>query len=322
MKSSFVADFSLGDSVDDLFALRKLELREFSGGKMISLELGDKTGRIKGVMWSCADELLKKMIPGQVFRFKGSVTSYRGETQLTVEKVTPQENFDPTDFLPIGTYTVEQLDTRLNNAMKLIDDPSYDALMTCIFSNEKLRRGFLTGVGGKLWHHNYIGGLAEHTLSIFDLCLDFAGRYSELDKNLILSGALLHDIGKIDTYWLGSFVEYSDKGRLLGHIVMGDEIVRQAIGSLPDFPEEKALKLRHLILAHQGTLDQASPVVPMVPEAMALYTADLLDSKLGALRRIRKNELRPGVRWSNYVNLLDRFIYFGDDGEIYDEKDI
>lgn len=322
MKSSFVADLSLGDAVDDVFALRKLELREFSGGKMIFLELGDKSGRIKGVMWSCADELLKRMIPGRVFRFKGTVTSYKGETQVTVEKVTPEEKFDPTDFLPIGTYTIEQLGARLNTAIELINDPDYSAIVKCVFSNDKLKQGFLTGVGGKLWHHNYIGGLAEHTLSIFDLCADFAGRYTELDKNLMLSGALLHDIGKVDSYWLGSFIEYSDKGRLLGHIVMGDEIVRHAVDCLPDFPEEKALKLRHLILSHQGTLDQASPVVPMVPEAMALYVADLLDSKLGALRRIKKNELRPGVRWSNYVKLLDQFIYFGDDGEPVDEEDI
>jgi 3'-5' exoribonuclease len=120
---------------------------------------------------------------------------------------------------------------------------------------------------------------------------------------LILTGAILHDIGKIRSYSLVSAIDYTSEGRLLGHIVIGDEIVRNAIEGLNNFPAEKALKLRHLILSHQGTLEQASPVAPMMPEGFALYAADLLDSKLSALRRIRKKEKRPGVEWSNFVNL-------------------
>jgi 3'-5' exoribonuclease len=186
-------------------------------------------------------------------------------------------------------------------------------LANAVFSDEKFRKGFLTGVGGKLWHHNYVGGLAEHTLGVHDLCRDFALRYKELDGDLMATGALLHDIGKAESYSLENFIDYTDSGRLIGHIVIGDEIVKSAISCLPDFPTDKSLKIRHLILSHQGSPEQSSPVPPMMPEGQALYVADLLDSQLGAFRRITGREKRDGVRWSAYVNLLDRHIFFGDE---------
>ena len=322
MKSIFVAELSAGDAVDELFALRKAELREYAGGKMVVIEAGDRSGRIKGVIWSGSGEKLKSLVAGQVYRIKGHVTTYKGENQITVEKAEPASNYDLTDFLPAGPFTFDELQDRLKKAIETILDKHYSALVSGVFAEDTFRRDFLGGVGGKLWHHNYTGGLAEHTLSVFDLCLDFATRYKELDRDLIAAGALLHDIGKVQSYSLDNFIDYTDSGRLLGHIVIGDEIVRRAIAGISDFPEEKSLKIRHLVLSHQGSPEQSSPVPPMTPEGMALYVADLLDSKLAAFRRIKQKEHRPGVRWSNYVNLLDRYIYFGEDWNPDEQKEI
>jgi 3'-5' exoribonuclease len=313
MKSTFVIDLAAGDAIDDLFALRKTELKEYSGGKMISIEVGDQTGRIKGVIWSGSAEFYKSLMPGEVYRIRGTVTTYKGETQLTVERLEVVKDYDPADFLPTGPYTTEELDKRLIAAINGITDKDYQALANTVFSNEKFRKGFLLGVGGKLWHHNYVGGLAEHTLGVHDLCRDFAGRYKELDGDLMATGALLHDIGKAESYSLENFIDYTDSGRLIGHIVIGDEIVKSAISCLPDFPSAKSLKIRHLILSHQGSPEQSSPVPPMMPEGQALYVADLLDSQLAAFRRITGREKRSGVRWSAYVNLLNRHIFFGDE---------
>jgi 3'-5' exoribonuclease len=207
------------------------------------------------------------------------------------------------------------LAARLDTAIAQIADPDYGLLLRSIFTRADFRCGFLAGVGGKLWHHNYIGGLAEHTLGVFNICCDIATRYEELDRDLLLSGALLHDIGKVDSYSLDNYIDYSDPGRLIGHIVIGDEMVKEAITAIADFPEEKALKIRHLVLSHQGSPEQSSPVPPMMAEGVALYVADLLDSKLAAIRRIREKEYRPGIKWSNFVNLLDRYIYFGEHEE-------
>ncbi len=315
MKPSFIAELSPGDDVDDLFAIRKVDLREYSGGKMIILELVDRSGRLSGVIWNGSSEIMKNLRPGEVHRVRGAVSTYKGESQVTVERVEPITDYDPEDFLPRGPFTFDELNTRLTDAISRISDSNYRELLKSILSEEKFRREFLQGVGGKLWHHNYVGGLAEHSLSVFDLCSNFASQYKELDKDILLTGALLHDIGKVESYSLNSAIDYTDSGRLLGHIVIGDQMVKDAIAGIPDFPREKTMKIRHLILSHQGSPEQASPVPPMIPEGMALYLADLLDSKLAALRRIKDKEHRSGVKWSNYVKLLDRFIYFGDGEE-------
>ena len=314
MKSTFIIDLSVGNAIDDLFALRKVELREFPSGKMIALEIGDKTGRIKGVIWSGSQEMIKSLIPGKVYRVRGGVTSYKGEIQVSVEKIELSNDYEPQDFLPVGQIPIEELENRLDSAISTVNDKDYNRLLNEVFSG-KFRSEFLTGVGGKLWHHNYIGGLAEHTLGVFDICCDISARYSELNRDLLLSGALLHDIGKAASYSLSNFIDYSDMGRLVGHIVIGDQLINGAVAKLVGFPENKHMMIRHLILSHQGTYEQATASLPMMSEAFALYSADYLDSKLAAIRRIKGREYKPGIRWSNYVNLLERHIYFGDDIE-------
>jgi len=314
MKSTFIAQLKPGEFISDQFALRSIELKEYSGGKMIQLELVDKSGRIGGVIWNGTSEMMQDLLPGTICNLSGNVTLYRGKKQVTVESISIAPEYEPDDFLPTGPLTTDQLEKKLSESLAMIEDGHYRAVLETVFSDKALKSGFLRGVGGKLWHHNYIGGLAEHSLAIFDLCLDFASRYPYLDKNLLLAGAILHDIGKVESYSLDGAIDYTDSGRLLGHIVIGDRIVSEAIDKIPDFPAEKKLKLRHLVLSHQGSPEQASPVPPMMPEGVALYIADLLDSKLAAIQRISKRENRPGIRWSNYVNLLDRYIYFGNDG--------
>jgi len=315
MKPAFVTDLFAGDPVDELFALRKAEIKEFPNGRMLILELGDKTGRIKGVIWSAGAEQLKALKIGGIYRVKGNVTSYKGESQITVERIELCEKFDWDDFLARSGKSAEQLERQLDLAIESLSDADYKELLVLIFSGQSLKSAFINGIGGKLWHHNYIGGLAEHTLSIYGICCDFAARFDYLDRDLLLAGAILHDIGKAESYSFDGFFEYTDTGRLLGHIVIGEALVRDAINKISGFPKEKALKIRHLILSHQGSPEQSSPVHPMIPEGMALYIADLLDSQLAAMRRIKEKEHRPGVKWSNFVNLLDRHIYFGSESE-------
>jgi 3'-5' exoribonuclease len=315
MKSSFIGSLSPGEDIDDLFAVRKVDLKEYSGGRMITLELVDRSGRMNGVIWDGSSEVMAGLRSGGVYRVRGAVTTYKGENQITVQAAEKAVEYDPGDFLAQGPFTYVELDKRLTAAIGEVRDSNYRSLLDAVFSDEDFRRRFLQGVGGKLWHHNYTGGLAEHSLAIFDLCINFSSRYRELDRDLLLAGALLHDIGKVESYSLEAAIEYTDSGRLLGHIVIGDRIVSEAVGGISNFPEEKSLKIRHLILSHQGSPEQSSPVPPMTPEGMALYIADLLDSKLAALRRIKEKEDRPGVRWSNFVKLLDRFIYFGNHGD-------
>lgn len=322
MKSLFIAELSAGDDVEDLFAVRAVDLKEYSGGKMITLELVDRSGRINGVIWNGSSDIMRDLKPGKIFKISGTVTTYKGKRQLTVDRIEPETSFDPDDFIPGGNLSYEELDRLLAGAIEKVKDDNYRSLLNVIFSEEDIRRDFLRGVGGKLWHHNHTGGLAEHSLAIFDICLDLSSKYGELDRDLLLTGALLHDIGKIRSYSLEGAIEYTDSGRLLGHIVIGDQMVGEAIDRTGDFPEEKKLLIRHLILSHQGSPEQSSPVPPMTPEGMVLYIADLLDSKLAAMRRIKRKEHRPGISWSNFVKLLDRHLYFGKDNSEDGQEDI
>jgi len=322
MKTTFISEVVPGAEVDDLFAVRNVELKEYSGGKMITVELVDRSGRINGVIWNGTSDDMDMLQPGKIYRVQGTVTTYKSKSQLTINAIKPTEKYDPDDFLARGEFSREELDNRLNQAIAKVDDSYFRKLLDSVFSEKGYRDGFLRGVGGKLWHHNYIGGLAEHTLCVFDICLDISSRYREIDRDLLLTGALLHDIGKIESYSTASVIEYTDSGRLLGHIVVGDRLVGDSISKIPGFPAEKKLRIRHLILSHQGSPEQSSPVAPMIPEGMALYIADLLDSKLAAIRRIKKKEHRPGVKWSNFVNLLDRHIYFGSDGDDNGQENI
>jgi 3'-5' exoribonuclease len=176
MKSVYVAELAVGDDVSELFAVRSVDLKEYTGGKMVSLELVDRTGRIKGIIWEGSADLMRNLKADRVYKIRGSVTTYKGENQITVTAIEPCEEFDPDDFLPGGDLSYEELEKKLTEAIKRVKDSDY--------------RGLLDD---KLWHHNYVGGLAEHSLSMFELCRGFCENYEELDPDLILTGALLHD---------------------------------------------------------------------------------------------------------------------------------
>jgi 3'-5' exoribonuclease len=200
----------------------------------------------------------------------------------------------------------------LDGIIEQVADHHYHQLLTAIFSDGILRRQFTFAPAAKLWHHSYIGGLAHHTLNVTKLALKACEVYDGLDRDLLVSGALLHDLGKAETYSLENYFDYTDDGRLLGHIVIADRIITSKINRLPDFPAEKKKLIRHLVLSHQGTYEQASPVLPQTLEANILYVLDLLDSRVGGILKVINKSRQPGQRWSGYVKLLERYLYFGD----------
>jgi len=314
MKELWVYKLEPGHEVNDKFVIRKLEAKEYSGRTYLSLEFGDRTGRIGAVCWEGAEEYLRSLSAGNVVRVEGKVGTYREMPQINVilmEKIAAKD-FDPVDYLPRGPQDPQILIKEIDNIINQIEDANYKQLLTEIFNDGILRRQFIFAPAAKLWHHSYIGGLAEHTLNITRLCLKVSEVYPGVDKDLLVTGALLHDIGKADTYSLENFFDYTDEGRLIGHIVIADRIISNKIARLPDFPGEKKKLIRHLVLSHQGTYDQASPVLPQTLEANILYVLDLLDSRVGGIQKVLNKPRQPGQKWSGYVKLLERYLYFGD----------
>jgi len=314
MKSIFVRDFKVGNRIADFFVLRKKELKEYDGQKFLKLELGDKSGRVDAVMWDDAEKFYPRAEVGNIIQVKGSVTTYKDSMQIKLESFKKAEGkIELSDFLPTSEKDVEELFSKLKEIAFSVENRYLKALLENLFDDSALMEKFKQAPGGKLWHHSYLGGLLEHTLRVAQICQKASDLYELVDRDLIITGALVHDIGKISQYSTTGFIDYSDEGRLVGHIVSGYEMIARRIEKIKDFPEKLSLKLRHLILSHQGQLEMASPVVPQTLEAIILHHADEMDAKAGAFTHIIKRDKYKNKEWSDFVPLIQRFIYFGED---------
>ncbi len=316
MNDKLIKDLKAGDQIISFFVIRKKEIktRRESNETYLSIELGDATGRINGTLWDRVQEIFNLVELGDIVKVKGKVIHFRDRLHLTIEKIRKAEAHDEVDLrqlVPVVEKDRNQMLAYMDDLIRSVSNPYLNQLLTDIFHDEQIREAFYNAPGGKLWHHNYIGGLLEHTLSVTDIALRVGELYPGINRDLLLTAGLLHDIGKISSYTYQTLIDFTDEGRLLGHIVIGANLVQEKIKGIPGFPKSLANELLHLILSHQGKLEQASPVVPMTLEAIILYYADELDSKANAFLRIAKKEKRPGTKWSSYINLLNRYLYFG-----------
>lgn len=315
MKKLLVKDLKPGTEVSELFALRKKELKEFDGKNFLKLELGDKSGRIDAVLWDRAVEYDQQIEAGDVVKVKGFTSSYKNTLQIKVDDIltVPTEKVDLQDFLPVADKSPEELLEQYKKIAFSLKNLHLKALMEKILADENIVEKLKVAPGGKLWHHSYLGGLLEHTLQIAEICQKTSEMYALVDRDLLLAGALLHDLGKITSYQISTFIDFTDEGRLLGHIVEGDRMVHEKIKEVPEFPAELAMKLRHLILSHQGELEMGSPVVPQTLEATILHFADEMDAQAGALTYIIKRDKEANKKWSDWVPLIKRYIYLGEE---------
>ncbi len=315
MKTLFVKDLKPGLEVTEFFVLRKKELKEYDGRRFLKLEMGDRSGRIDAVVWDNSDQLHGAAEAGEIVKVKGWVTTYKEVPQLKVDKMrrAKGEEINLADFLPASEKNPKLLYDDFRSVARTIENRHLRRLVDLLTEDSSLMERFRRAPGGKLWHHARLGGLLEHTLAVASICQKAAEMYDLVDRDLLITGALVHDIGKLNSYSVGGFFDYTDEGRLLGHVVSGDELIEQKIQKITDFPGDLALKLKHLILSHQGQLELASPVVPQTVEAIILHYADELDAKADAFSHIIKTQKTKGKKWSDWVRLIDRFIYFGED---------
>jgi len=316
MKNQFVKNLKVGSELTELFVLRKKELKEtFEGQRFLKLELGDKTGRIDGVVWDNPEELYDQAETGDIVKIKGWVTTYKEVPQIKVERLkkASEGETDISDFLPATDKDIDTLFQEFKKVSHTIENNHLNKLMQLILEDRSITEELKKAPGGKLWHHTYVGGLLEHTLKVADICEKAAKSYELVNRDLLIIGAMLHDLGKIKGYSGKGFFDYTDEGRLIGHIISGIELVDQKLGMIEDFPADLALQLKHLIISHHGELEFASPVVPMTIEAIILHHADEMDAQVNAFSRIIKTQKVKGKRWSDWVNLINRYIYLGEE---------
>jgi len=309
-KGDWVADLRPGLTMRGVFAVGHAAARpKKDGSTFLRLELQDRTGRIAAVAWDHA-HMAPKLTRGTIVFAEGVVDTYQDSSQVKItnlELVT--DEVSPHFFLPEGKQDRETLGSRLAEVRAAIRTPYLKALLEMVFDKGELLEPFLEAPAAKLRHQAYLGGLAEHSLNMAEHALYCSQFYPELDGDLLVTAALLHDIGKIFEFRVDTVIDYSDEGRLMGHIVIGDRLVRQAADSVADFPEEVKMHLSHLILSHQGRLEYGSPVTPKSLEAVVLYALDLLDSRVATYRDIRDSYEGEDRTWSDYDRLDERFWY-------------
>lgn len=299
---------SKNDKIDHFLLIRRIDLRSTkSGSDFLSTELGDKTASLNANVWEGFTELAARGKVGDVVKVAGTVEEYQGSLQIRVSSIrlsTEKDRVHPRNFLPESKRNLDEMKNEFNQRIKNISNKFLKKLLTQIFTEERFEQ-FCLAPAGKSWHHAYIHGLLEHTLEIIKICELMCEFHSELNKDLLLSGAMLHDIGKIEELSYDSAFEYTDKGKLVGHIVIASNMVRDEIKKIPGFPSGLENNLIHLILSHQGKLEHASPVVPKTAEAIALYQADELSAKVNAYKNAVDSELKADSNWTRFIPLAD-----------------
>lgn len=314
MAKAYVNQIADRDVVESVFLLREKNLALARNGKpYLVLKLMDKTGEIEGRVWDNAEQMGARIERNDFVQVRGRASLYLGKMQLVVQEMVAQdeETVDLADFLPVTEYGLDALVDRLKERVATVQTPHLRQLMESFLADDDFMRRYSTAPAAKTMHHVYLGGLLEHSLAVADLADDVCRRYPNLKKDLLIVGALLHDVGKIAELDYRRSFDYTDAGKLIGHIVLGAQMVDARIRTLADFPEQDALLLGHLLLSHHGQYEFGSPKRPKTVEAVVLNFLDDLDSKINGVQAHIERDALAESSWTSYHRLYDRYFFKG-----------
>ena len=319
MPRRYINELADGEAVDEVYLLADKQLRANRNANLYLLaSLRDKTGLISGLMWNVTEEGLSHISAGDFVRVRGKVQLFQGTLQMIITHVVPvpPEGLDAEEFHPASGADVQKLMARMREILLSIDEPHLRALMECFLIDEPLMDAFSKAPAGVKTHHAYHGGLLEHVVNILETANRISDLYPKLDRNLLLAGIFLHDLGKVREMAFEASFTYTDEGQLLGHMVIAVEILSQKLAETERltgeaFPRETALRLKHMIVSHHGTYEFGSARLPMTPEAIALHHLDNLDAKVHEFTRSIEDDPNSGSNWTPYSPRLDRKLFKG-----------
>jgi 3'-5' exoribonuclease len=312
-KSVYIKDIKPGEKINESFLVTEKNLA-FSqkGMPYLNVRLKDKTGEVDGKIWENAIEWDKAFSKGDVIKAQGGAVSFRSTVQLSITGVRKVDDsaVDLAEYLPAAKGDIDVMFADLMVFVDQIETPCLRELLHLFFDDGEVAKLFKKAPAAKSFHHVYIGGLLEHTLSVIRLLDQVTKHYQGINRDLVISGGILHDIGKIYEYTYDRMFDYSDEGRLIGHIVIGLEMLDARIAAVQGFPEQLAMELRHLILSHHGTQEFGSPKRPKTPEALVVHFMDDLDAKVNAFQEFIQSS-DDDSHWTPFHRLFERFIYKG-----------
>ncbi|MGH7774419.1 MAG: 3'-5' exoribonuclease YhaM family protein [Candidatus Binatia bacterium] len=316
MKSLFVADIRENQSVDSFFLVAAKNHGVTKGGNgYLTLKLVDRSGEIEGRVWERAEDLGRGFEKNDFVRVRGQATLYQGKVQIRVQDIArvDEATVAPEDFLAKSLCDPEAMADELIMILRAMKNPHLRALAESFFADQAFMDLFKRAPAGKTIHHPYLSGLLEHTRSLLKLILKVVENYRGIDVDLLLMGGFLHDIGKVYEFSFDRAVEYTDRGQLLGHLVMEIEIVNEKIKTIPDFPEELAMLVKHMIISHHGSLEFGSPKLPQTLEAVMLHYLDDLDGKIQSIQGLLEKE--RSSRWTSFHRAYGRNFFRAKLGE-------
>ena len=313
MKSPTVADLKAGKANGGLFLVQSKDVREGkTGKKYMSLTLMDSTGEIDARMWDNVETASVVFERDDFIRVEGETQEYQGKQQLIVHRLKKalDDEVELKDFLPASKRDPAEMFAELRAIVAAIGNPHLKALLEAIFGDPRIAEGFRTAPAAKSIHHAWLGGLLEHVLSMSEIARRTGQHYISagypVDLDLLLAGVLLHDIGKIDELNYARSFSYSTPGQLLGHIVMGVQMIEEKLRTVPDFPPKLRMLLEHMVLGHHGQIEFGSPKLPVFLEALLLAQIDNLDSKMATMLSSLERDRDPGAEWAGYNPALER----------------
>jgi 3'-5' exoribonuclease len=317
MKDFFIADASRHENsvVTSYFVLTSFQIREKrGGGQFLNATLTDKTGSMPAVMWEDFADSIAPCFEGCYVKSQGQISRYQGKFQMALMKFrfAAESEVDPADYLPVTRFSVDEMWAELRGYVSSFKDADLRRLVFAFLDDSEIAEAYRVAPAAKMLHHAWIGGLLEHVVTLVRVCLATAPFYPEVDPDLLVTGAILHDIGKVrELYWKSSF-GYTLEGQLIGHISIAQGMLLEKVRQLQPFPEKLRILVEHMILSHHGKYEFGSPKLPMTPEALLLNTLDDLEAKMQTLRNSFASAQAQGKGpgdTTDYVRSMERPLF-------------
>jgi 3'-5' exoribonuclease len=309
MKSPYVSELQPNQIVTGTFIVQHKDVRQKKTGEpWLSMILGDRTGEIEARMWDNVADVVDTFERDDFLRVRGLLQVFQNRVQLTIHRLQrqPEDSVDLTDYFPASSRNPDEMFAEVRQVIDSIRNEHLNALLRAVFDDAEIARRFRIAPAAKNVHHAYLGGLMEHVLSMCGLARLTASHYRDIDLDLLLTGVLLHDFGKIFELTYDRTFGYSSEGQLLGHIYIGLRLLGEKLRGIPEFPVRLRALLEHMILSHHGELEYGSPKMPQFPEALLLHHLDNLDSKMECMRACLEKDKQVDGCWTSYNQSLER----------------
>jgi 3'-5' exoribonuclease len=309
---TYINEIKENENVDSSFLVKeKSSSTTKTGNAYLKLKLGDCTGEMEGRIWTSVEDFAQSFEKDDFVHVKGKATSFQEHLQLNITHIerVSEETILLSDFFPMAEKDINEIFQALIEISQGVKDQYLNCLLNLFWRDETFVEQFKMAPASTWLHHTYLGGLIDHTFSLVQLVIKNASHYGGLNLDLLITASILHDLGKVDELSYHRTFDYSDEGRLLGHIILGLEKVEEKIRQIPNFPKELSTLLKHLLLSHHGQYIWGSPKRPMTLEAVMLHYLDDMDAKINGIQQFLKKQTVDGSKWSAYHRTFEQYFY-------------